>query len=158
PTRRRASSPASGVSTGGIVQAGSRRSASRGRGRRSGKAVPTVGFVHRPVVACGVCVRRKGEKGANLKARSGVYPAGGVGGRKGAVLMTIAISPKSVDQTNLLLRAIWAELRAEFGECLWQFMPRRDGESKAIWFGWAQLHIGDTVGFGVAYERKGIAT
>jgi hypothetical protein len=74
------------------------------------------------------------------------------------VEMTIAISPKSVEETNLLLRAIWAELRSEFGECLWQFLPRRDGENQTIWFGWAQLNIGDTVGFGVAYERKGIAT
>ena len=70
----------------------------------------------------------------------------------------IAVSPSTVQETNLLLRAIWAELRADFNDFRWQLMPRRDGEEKTVWFGWAQLGFEESVGIGIVYERKGIAT
>lgn len=72
--------------------------------------------------------------------------------------MNIPISPASLDETNLLLRAIWAELRTEFNDLRWQLSPRRHGDYKFISFGYAQLGFPETVNFGITYERKGIAT
>jgi len=72
--------------------------------------------------------------------------------------MKIPIQPCSVDETNALLRALWASMRAEFGYFPWQFSPMRRGERNTIYFGWANLGFNQPVRIGVTYKRKGIAT
>jgi hypothetical protein len=72
--------------------------------------------------------------------------------------MKIPIQPCSVDETNSLLRALWASMRAEFGYFPWQFSPMRRGERNTIYFGWANLGLNQPVRIGVTYKRKGIAT
>jgi hypothetical protein len=72
--------------------------------------------------------------------------------------MKIPIQPRSTDETNALLRALWASMRAEFGDIPWQFSPMRRGERNTIYFGWANLGLKQPVRIGVSYKRKGIAT
>lgn len=72
--------------------------------------------------------------------------------------MRIPVQLRSVPETNSLLRALWASMRAEFGYFPWQFSPVRRGEQNAIYFGWVQLGLNQPVRIGVTYKRKGIAT
>jgi hypothetical protein len=73
-------------------------------------------------------------------------------------LMEIPIQPSTVNETNALLRALWAAIRAEFGTLGWHFAPVKDGERKTIYFGWADLGLKQPVQVGVTYQRRGIAT
>jgi hypothetical protein len=70
----------------------------------------------------------------------------------------IPVSPGTPEETNLLLRALWAQLRADFGKLAWLFNPWRDGQSNTVYFGWADLGLTETVHVGVTYQRKDIAT
>lgn len=72
--------------------------------------------------------------------------------------MRIPIRPSSVAETNAILRALWASMRAEFGAFSWQFAPLKRGERKTIYFGWTNLGLNQSVRIGVTYERRGIAT
>jgi hypothetical protein len=73
-------------------------------------------------------------------------------------MVTIAIDPQSPIDANLLLRAVWAQMRARFGRLGWQFTPRRFGSSQLIRFGWATL--GDVspngVEISIQYQRRGV--
>jgi hypothetical protein len=71
--------------------------------------------------------------------------------------MLLPVSLKSVVETNLLLRALWAQLREEFGKLAWQLSPIRFGDEKTIYFGWADIDLGVPVHIGVTYERRGVA-
>ena len=76
----------------------------------------------------------------------------------GPTMVTIAIDPQSPIDANLLLRAVWAQMRARFGRLEWQFTPRRFGSSQLIRFGWATL--GDVspngVEISIQYQRRGV--
>ncbi len=72
--------------------------------------------------------------------------------------MIIPVSPQTTVETNMLLRALWAELRKEFGKLAWQFSPSRHGEKCIIYFGWADINLGKAARFGITYKKKGIAT
>lgn len=72
--------------------------------------------------------------------------------------MRIPIQPRSGAETNVLLRALWASMRAEFGYFAWQLSPVKRGKQNTIYFGWAQLGLNQLVRIGVTYKRRGIAT
>lgn len=55
--------------------------------------------------------------------------------------------------SNRLLRAVWAQIRSEFGKCAWQYMPRKEGASHLIRFGHADLGEA-TVEVGVRYAQR----
>ncbi|WP_038027711.1 hypothetical protein [Picosynechococcus sp. NKBG15041c] len=67
-------------------------------------------------------------------------------------------NPKSELESNILLRAFWAEIRKEFGKLQWQFSPRRDGKNKIIWFGYPDIGLGNTLKVGVTYKTRKIIT
>lgn len=72
--------------------------------------------------------------------------------------MIIPVSPQTTVETNILLRALWAELRKEFGKLAWHFDPSRHGEKRTIYFGWADINLEKPARIGITYKKKGIAT
>lgn len=68
----------------------------------------------------------------------------------------IKLSASDTPSSNVLLRAVWAELRRGFGTLAWQYMPRRDGSTKTIHFGTADLGLTEPVMVAVEYKKKGI--
>lgn len=72
--------------------------------------------------------------------------------------MTVKITISASDgaDSNILLRAIWAALRREFGKLAWQFMPRRDGERKVIHFGMADVGLTEPLAVAIEYKQKGV--
>lgn len=73
-------------------------------------------------------------------------------------MTAISVQSTSQEQTNLLLRALWAAVRSEFGKLAWQFTPYRDGERREIWFGFADVGEDESISFGVKYAQRGVAT
>jgi hypothetical protein len=71
--------------------------------------------------------------------------------------MQVVLNHPDVEASNRFLRAYWAELRATFGKCAWQYSPSRNGEAKTIHFGWMDLGS-PLVGLEVhiSYARKGV--
>lgn len=64
--------------------------------------------------------------------------------------------PPDEAASNRLLRALWAELRAEFGQLVWQSSPRRCGSRQIIYFGYAELGLPAKIHIGVTYKRRGV--
>lgn len=62
----------------------------------------------------------------------------------------------SESESNRLLRALWAVIRAEFGKLVWQYAPVEHGHRNTIYFGWAAIDNGSPVRIGVTYRRKGV--
>src|SRR5271157_2069688 len=69
------------------------------------------------------------------------------------MMLKIPIKTTNRRESNSLLRAVWAQTRSEFGKCAWQYMPRKEGASHFIHFGYAD--VGEaTVEVGVTYARR----
>ncbi len=64
--------------------------------------------------------------------------------------------PPDEAASNRLLRALWAELRAEFGQLVWQNTPRRHGHLRKIYFGYADLALSTKIHIGVTYRKRGV--
>ncbi len=66
---------------------------------------------------------------------------------------------KSIENSNLFLRSLWAKIRKEFGGCSWQFSPRTQRKENLIYLGQFSTKYGDfdTVEVWIKYEQKGIA-
>jgi hypothetical protein len=75
-----------------------------------------------------------------------------------AATLRIPINLGSLDASNMFLRALWAQMRREFGSLAWSMAPRRTGSERVIYFGWAQLGTpaAGTVRVAVHYQRKGV--
>ncbi len=71
--------------------------------------------------------------------------------------MLIPVSPSDLGETNLLLRALWAELRLEYGKLAWQCNPFRDGKRNTIHIGSMDLGLLHTGHFEVTYKKRGVA-
>jgi hypothetical protein len=61
----------------------------------------------------------------------------------------------TVEQSNLFLRALWANIRSKFGKCAWSLGPHRDTDKKLITLG--SMNYKDEMSLEVAlhYKNKG---
>ncbi len=68
------------------------------------------------------------------------------------------IETRSLGDSNMFLRALWARMRTRFGPLRWQYTPKRDGPRQSIRFGWATLGASAPTGVEVSvhYSRRGI--
>ena len=67
--------------------------------------------------------------------------------------------PPDEAASNRLLRALWAELRKEFGQLFWQYAPRKYGSRREVYFGYADLGLNPaTIRVGIRYKTRGIIT
>ncbi|WP_157628401.1 hypothetical protein [Rhizobium leguminosarum] len=57
--------------------------------------------------------------------------------------MEFPLSTKSLEESNNFLRALWAEIRREFGKVGWIYTPRRNGRQNTIHFGF--MSLGDDI-------------
>jgi Apea-like HEPN len=73
-----------------------------------------------------------------------------------AISIPLTKKPTDEKSSNLLLRSLWAALRTEFGTIGWQFMPNKDGSSRTIYFGYADLGLLSAIKIGVKYKTRGI--
>jgi hypothetical protein len=70
--------------------------------------------------------------------------------------MRIPVKVTSESESNRLLRALWAVIRAEFGKLVWTYAPVKHGHRNTIYFGWAALDNDSPVRVGVTYCQKGV--
>lgn len=71
--------------------------------------------------------------------------------------MKIAVSGiSSLIDSNIFLRAFWSELRNRFGKCAWHYQPFKDGSSRTIFLGWANINKERTVSISLSYSQKSI--
>lgn len=68
---------------------------------------------------------------------------------------TFQIGLDSLQDSNLFLRALWAELRSSFGHLAWQNAPHRDGPHQRIMFGFAQIGENGSFEVSIKYARAG---
>src|SRR5687767_4075096 len=73
-----------------------------------------------------------------------------------SVSIHLKISLSDEAASNRFLRALWAELRAEFGKLAWQYAPNRYGAEQTIFFGYADLGLSGTIRIGIAYKKRGV--
>jgi hypothetical protein len=69
----------------------------------------------------------------------------------------IPIKTTSRKESNRFLRAVWAQVRSEFGKCAWQYLPDKNGASQFIRFGFADLGEA-TLEVGVTYAQRDCIT
>lgn len=69
--------------------------------------------------------------------------------------MQYVIGTKTISDSNLFLRCLWAEFRKNFGSCAWNYIPFKDGESNTIHFGYADIGIGKPINITIKYKEKG---
>lgn len=74
----------------------------------------------------------------------------------GSVLVRLKLLPSDEMASNRLLRALWAQLRAEFGKLAWMYQPRKDGPNRVIYFGYADLALAATIHIGITYKKRGV--
>jgi hypothetical protein len=68
---------------------------------------------------------------------------------------TFHVDLDSVEDSNLFLRALWAQLRTFFGHLAWQYTPHRDGPHRRIIFGLAQIGGDGPIEVSIGYGRAG---
>ena len=68
---------------------------------------------------------------------------------------TYNVDLDSVEDSNLFLRALWAQLRSVFGHLAWQYTPHRDGLHQRIIFGVAQIGGDGPIEVSIGYGRAG---
>jgi hypothetical protein len=73
-----------------------------------------------------------------------------------ATAILLKTPPRDEAASNRLLRALWAELRAEFGQLVWQYTPGKHGFRQIIYFGYANLALPATIRIGVTYKKRGV--
>ena len=61
-------------------------------------------------------------------------------------------------ESNNFLRAFWAELRNRFGKCVWNYQPRKDGASKTIFLGVADINQEQGIRISLTYSQKTIVS
>jgi hypothetical protein len=71
--------------------------------------------------------------------------------------LKIHIGIKSLSESNTFLRALWANIRNEFGKCAWQYSPYRDGSSNTIFIGHMDISLieNKSVSCSLIYKEKG---
>jgi len=62
---------------------------------------------------------------------------------------------RTVEQSNLFLRALWANIRNEFGKCAWNFIPYRDTDKKLITLGYMNYEDERTLEVSLHYKNIG---
>lgn len=83
-------------------------------------------------------------------------PASGASVGPSELALSVTIPLLDEASSNRLLRALWAEIREEFGKLAWQYMPQRLGAQREVYFGYADLGLSRAVQIGISYRRKGI--
>jgi hypothetical protein len=71
-------------------------------------------------------------------------------------VLTPKIKPSNEEDSNRLLRAFWATIRAEFGNLHWQYAPSRYGSDKKIYFGFANFGEHKSIRIGITYKKRGV--
>ncbi len=71
-------------------------------------------------------------------------------------MVVVEVDCSSAEESNELLRAIWAECRRAFGKCAWQYIPHREGQRHLIHLGFANIGVG-VVGVSILYQKRGVA-
>jgi hypothetical protein len=70
-------------------------------------------------------------------------------------MVEVSLNLSSNKESNIFLRALWAEFRSSFGKCAWQYSPCKDGKSNRIYFGYVDLGGSSSVRVSVSYKKKG---
>lgn len=69
--------------------------------------------------------------------------------------MKISISGlKNLSESNLFLRAFWAELRLQFGKCAWHYQPFKDGPKQTIFLGFADIGRNRSLSVSLKYSQR----
>lgn len=61
----------------------------------------------------------------------------------------------NVEQSNNFLRALWANIRADFGKCAWHYSPYRVTDKKTIVLGSMNYRDEGTIEVSLRYKKKG---
>src|ERR1043165_7270749 len=71
--------------------------------------------------------------------------------------LKIQIGIGLLSESNKFLRALWTNIRSEFGKCAWQYAPYRDGASNTIFIGYMDINLVENklVSCSVIYKEKG---
>ncbi len=69
--------------------------------------------------------------------------------------ISIKVGLKALPDSNAFLRALWAELRREFGRLAWAYMPHREGIRNVDSFGEVQLGGNYILSVFVLYKTRG---
>ena len=69
--------------------------------------------------------------------------------------LTFAIDLSTVEESNLFLRALWAEIRREFGRLAWQYTPALDAKHRQIHLGFMSTKENSSYGVTVTYRKRG---
>jgi len=70
--------------------------------------------------------------------------------------MKISLNHSTNEQSNLYLRALYAKLRKEYGKCVWQFTPWKDGSKNTIHIGFIDIGAEDSLEVSITYKKNGV--
>jgi hypothetical protein len=69
--------------------------------------------------------------------------------------MQIALADlRDLLDTNSFLRALWAQMRKEFGKCAWNYQPHKEGEQQLIFLGFVDVGLERTISVSLKYRTK----
>lgn len=69
--------------------------------------------------------------------------------------ISIKVNLTSLEESNFYLRALWSELRKDFGHLSWLYQPRKRGNKRQIIFGIIDLGSGSNYEVSLTYMAKG---
>lgn len=69
---------------------------------------------------------------------------------------SINVNLTSLEESNFYLRALWSELRKDFGHLAWLYCPHKVGTKKKIIFGIIDLGNSSNYEVSLTYRVKGI--
>jgi hypothetical protein len=64
----------------------------------------------------------------------------------------------NLSESNSFLRAFWAELRLRFGKCDWLYQPFKDGVTRTIFLGFADIGINEPLSVGLKYSQRTVVS
>lgn len=70
--------------------------------------------------------------------------------------MIVDIKLKENNESNMFLRALWANLDKKYGKCAWHFKPYKDGKSNIIYLGEMDIDSGGFYDVYIHYKTRGV--
>lgn len=70
--------------------------------------------------------------------------------------MIVDIKLEENKESNMFLRALWANLDRKYGKCAWHFQPNRDGKKKIIDLGYMDIGSGGLYNVCIHYKKRGV--
>ena len=67
--------------------------------------------------------------------------------------MIVDIKLEENKESNMFLRALWANLDRKYGKCAWHFQPNRDGKKKIIDLGYMDIGSGGLYNVCIHYKK-----